>query len=387
MNHSNAAEWMEAANGVPDRGGAPPVGGGTTGGDAGAAYLEPVGKHCDNEEHEPKPFFEVRPCRCRSWFCPHCCTGKGLTLRERLIPIVQTFTALQMWTFTLDPKLFNNPADAFSHVRQTRALGNVIRKLRRWGFLHSARYFYVVEWQKNGMPHFHVLLDASHIPVEKVREAWNAYIPKGFERASLPAGLGWVKFSAPRFKSPEHAAHYACKYLIKYPQEGYPDWVLDSHDIHRYGTSRGFWGQSDELEDLDDETEASPEESSPPDGSDCCPACGHVEDGACDHCSACGWSALDEPASLPRRTIREGLAKCGAKAVLLRVTMAIDPQTGELRQQRHFLARLRVDLGQVASALGKPDQAAERYLMLDGKQAAWVQAVLSERKGERNDPL
>src|SRR5688572_8184738 len=129
---------------------------------AASSYLESVGKHCDREESRES--YELARVGCRSWFCPHCCTGKGLKLRERLIPILETFTGLMMWTFTVDPTLFASPGDAFDYVRAKRCISNVMRQLRRRGFLHSARYFVVIEWQGNGMPHWHLLADASFIP-------------------------------------------------------------------------------------------------------------------------------------------------------------------------------------------------------------------------------
>ncbi len=37
---------------------------------------------------------------------------------------------------------------------------------------------------------------------------------------------------------------YASKYLTKYPENGFPDWVMDAtYRIRRYSTSRGFWGK------------------------------------------------------------------------------------------------------------------------------------------------
>jgi hypothetical protein len=44
------------------------------------------------------------------------------------------------------------------------------------------------------------------------------------------------------FATREHAAHYACKYLLKQPEKGFPDWVLDSRgEIKSYWTSKGFY--------------------------------------------------------------------------------------------------------------------------------------------------
>src|SRR6185437_9732405 len=96
-------------------------------------------KDCGNGE-----FFEVRPCGCKSRFCPRCCVGLGLALRSRLIPVLATFTGRQMWTFTIDPKLFASPREAQKYVTSRRCISEVVRQLKRWGYLHTSRFFYVI---------------------------------------------------------------------------------------------------------------------------------------------------------------------------------------------------------------------------------------------------
>jgi len=75
--------------------------------------------------------------------------------------------------------------------------------------------------------------------------SWSKHRPPeaGPVIGSRPA-FGTVIFSAPEFIDPIHAARYATKYLIKYPEHGYPQWVLEmgaEKRIRRYGTSRPFW--------------------------------------------------------------------------------------------------------------------------------------------------
>ena len=295
-------------------------------------YLESGRKHCEKEEpneielewkeEKEEEKYEVVPCGCRSRFCKHCCVGLGLSLRERLLPVLETFTGLLMWTFTIDPKLFASPVEAFEYARENRCISNVMRELRRRGFLHSGRYICVVEWQMGKgeeegtlMAHYHVLADSSFIPFETVCELWNRFRPEeaGPVEGDRP-GFGSVRFSAPKFKNAKHAASYACKYLIKYPEKGYPQWVIDSHDIHRFSTSRGFWGNTAaEPAEVSDEEESTTER--------------------------------------PRRTIGEQLAECGKKSVLVKVVECIDPMTGELSERREFVWRLTATVQAVAQRL------------------------------------
>jgi len=322
---------------------------------AAADYLESVRK--DSAKGQPSDVidesYEVRGCGCRSWFCPGCCTGRGLSVRERLIPILETFKGLLMWTFTIDPKLFTSPAEAFKYVREKRCISQTMRKLNRWGFLHTFRYFYVVEWQKESeMVHFHVLVDSSFVPFAKVCEAWNRHRPAsaGPVEAERP-GFGSVRFSAPAFENPRHAAHYACKYLIKFPERGFPDWVYDSDgQIHRYQASKGFWKNSEPQTPVDTPDASGVEETLSDE--DCCPICAHEAVGTCDHCDECGWSVLEEPESRQRLTIRQRLAKCGERSVLLKVRSILDSQTGELKVRREFMARLEARITRIAEYMG-----------------------------------
>jgi hypothetical protein len=313
--------------------------------DVPPSYLEIGGKHCEKRiNNQPAPgevfqceeaHYEVVGCGCRSRFCKQCCVGLGLTLRERLVPILETFNGLLMWTFTVDPKLFPSPAAAFEYVREHRCISSVMRELKRRGLVHSGRYFVVVEWQMGKgdeegtlMAHWHLLADASYIPFETVCELWNRFRPSwaGPVEGDRP-GFGSVRFSAPKFESPKHAARYACKYLIKYPEKGYPEWVLNSSDIHRYSTSRGFWG------------ETPPAESPEADGD------GSQVEAVLDDLSR------EQPVTEPRTTIRERLARCGETTVLMKVAEFLNPDTGEVTCRKQFVWRLDAGLTAVAECL------------------------------------
>jgi hypothetical protein len=143
-------------------------------------------------------------------------------------------------------------------------------------------------------------------------------------------------FSAPKFGNEKHAANYACAYLIKHPEKGYPEWVKDMHDVHRYSTSRGFWSTPGEA----DEPEAVEPVESPPEGE---------ED--------------QQDAEHDRKAIRERLDGCGAKSVLLRVAECVDEETGEVVERREFIRQIDLPLDEVAVMLGV-DTHGKRRVML-----------------------
>jgi hypothetical protein len=123
-----------------------------------------------------------------------------------------------------------------------------VRSLVKTGHLSSGRYFVVLEFQASGMPHWHLLLESSFVPIERIRHVWDLNRPKTVGPASPGRpGFGFVWVSKANFESMEHAANYVTKYCLKQPEKGYPDWVLDFVGrVPKYATSRKFWGEDDE---------------------------------------------------------------------------------------------------------------------------------------------
>ena len=175
--------------------------------------------------------------------------------------MVSTFVKPLMLTLTVNPDLFGGvdgrvrtlvgeveaAEAAYVHVRDRRGVSELVAALYKEGYLASKRFLYAVEWQKQGWPHWHLLLDSKKgfIPIERVRELWGKLRPKeagAVPKDELKYPFGICHIRRDRFHSGAHAANYATKYLTKYPEEGFPAWVLDFRgQVHRYGTSRGFW--------------------------------------------------------------------------------------------------------------------------------------------------
>ena len=311
--------------GTPARGGPPPA--------AAASSLELSRNSVTRQCESIHLGFELSKCRCDCWFCPDCCGIKGYNLRAELIPILETFTGLLMVSFSVDPTLFASPRQAFDYLRKRRCLSLTAQDLRRGSYLHSRRYFYVLEWQKSTeQVHFHVLFDASFIPFEVLLASWSKYRPADAGPVvgdRPPFGTVWI--SKPSFEGGAlHAGRYATKYLTKVPEGGFPAWVMDMGRkcrIRRYSTSRGFWGrESEERSEPETHRQVSP------------------------------------------RSYAERVSECGTTTNVSRVSMVVDTGTGEVDHPREWTGELDV----TSLVLGKfpVDEAWSRSRILFEVQSA-----------------
>jgi len=185
--------------------------------------------------------YEIRPVRCKSWFCPECAKLMGYMVRRKMTEALASWKGLLMITLTIDPSLFDSAQAAYEWVRGKHGLGVFVRTLKRHGFT-TGRYAWFLEFQKNGWPHWHVLIEADYIPHHEIESAWGRLRPPGIEMMADRPPFGFVSVQGSKFKSASHAANYATKYLIKEPRYGWPAWVMDFEGrLSRYGVSRGFW--------------------------------------------------------------------------------------------------------------------------------------------------
>jgi hypothetical protein len=215
--------------------------------------------HCCAPKHEPpqpgdvlldshEAYVVAKGCKNR--YCPDCCESTGIKLRERVRDRIADWKSAILVTLTVDPTIYGaeNPEAAYLRVRSRRAIARLVRSLVKTGHLTSGRYFVVLEFQANGMPHWHLLLESSFVPIERIQHVWNLNRPDGagpVEPNRPGFGFCWVSKSS--FEDMQHAANYVTKYCLKQPQNGYPAWVLDFVGrVPKYATSRKFWGEDGE---------------------------------------------------------------------------------------------------------------------------------------------
>ena len=201
--------------------------------------LESSSSNSQNRDrgHGSRKMARLGRCCCGSWWCDSCSRRKGWELRQAVLPVVRSFRSVRMLSLTLDRTTHASPRAGYHAMNEK--ISRLMQELKRRGRLHSGRYFAVLEPQRDGWPHWHVLIDAPDIPHAELIELWQR----------LGGGMCcWISRGpkpGQKFQSKEHAAFYATKYLIKPPRDGWPEWILEAgaegDRIRRYNTSQHFF--------------------------------------------------------------------------------------------------------------------------------------------------
>jgi hypothetical protein len=294
---------------------------------------------------EVKTGMRVVGCGCKSSFCNDCMKGRGWVIRQRLLLAVTRWRTARpvMLTFTLDPKNFRDAEHGQHYVKKNRCIGKLMQTLRRK--VGVGHYFCVLEWQENGFPHWHILVDAPYVPYMLFHDAWQALGPNR-EGSTKPMGICWVSRGPGgregSFVDAQHAAMYATKYLIKPPRHGYPEWLMATEDsfFKRYQGSRGLW--------TDEEINAWIDAAA-------------VEKHWTDAGYPPEWDGLDEEPKEKQtyersaRSIRGRVSKCGSRCVV----MAWSEETrgdGEIVNRRRYKLSLPMAINEIRQILNRADE-------------------------------
>lgn len=110
---------------------------------------------------------------CNSWTCPACAVIKAIKAKYLIKEVAILNNLLYFLTLTLDPSLippeFLPEGDNLTHKYITHKFNVLLTNLRR-KYKHI-KYVWVVEFQKNGNAHLHILLD-QRIDIDLVRTIW-----------------------------------------------------------------------------------------------------------------------------------------------------------------------------------------------------------------------
>lgn len=210
-----------------------------------------------NDNAEPdEELFRAIALKCKSWLCSECRLVKGLKLRKRFLEKAEFFKDPKIYTITVCRDWFSSPEKAYSYVMEQKFIARLLTKemkVRNWIWVLEAQ-----EENGEGWPHWHILIDVSKLPpiwykpetkeTSKKRpsdiKGW-IYVPHFFDLNKVHRLLRKWKIGEQcklserkeNFDSPQHAINYITKYLIKTPERGFPEWMLNHPRLRFYQPS------------------------------------------------------------------------------------------------------------------------------------------------------
>jgi hypothetical protein len=187
-------------------------------------------RYCGNStvsgKREETPAGEVIVGRvhCKTWACEFCGPKRARRYKRAIREQAEKLKLTRLLTLTLDPKKVQG--DPWRFINEVFADLRVYWK-RKFG--EAPRYIRVLEFQKNGNPHFHLLIDR-FMPYEWIKDRW------------LAAGGGFMVDV--RAVDLHRVSHYLNKYLTKQMLLSAPLWsrrVTASRGIVLLGKGKGNW--------------------------------------------------------------------------------------------------------------------------------------------------
>lgn len=177
----------------------------------------------------------VTTCKCGVRTCGKGCGVRlGWIARQRLLKTADLWRSPCLCTLTGDPKRFDNdPRKMFETITAGGFIPELFKRLgvRRW--------VRVLEFHKSGFPHFHVMIDRGDLPGGKInyKLAWHLWRDLW--------GLGGLDFTRKKVNASGtpiagtvNQIFYITKYLTKFPEQGFPSWVLGMHGLRFVQGSR-----------------------------------------------------------------------------------------------------------------------------------------------------
>lgn len=133
---------------------------------------------------------------CRCWGCAYCGPKKASRYRRAIRELAEKYKLNRFLTLTLDPKAPGDQ-DPVAYINASFAKWRIYLK-RKFGV--SITYIRILEFQKSGNPHFHVLVDR-FIQQAWIQSTWQA--------------IGGGRFVDIRYVDIHRIARYLSKYLTK----------------------------------------------------------------------------------------------------------------------------------------------------------------------------
>lgn len=180
--------------------------------------------------------FQLKDCRCGSRYCQRCAPVLGRRVLQRLLAKAEEWKKPRLVTLTVDRTKFTGPADAYKCVAEGRYVARLMKEMG------ITRWVKVLEFQMKtgeGWPHWHLLVDeVSETGKVKIDKMW---LSKAWHLWRDTWGIGGLDITpSKRFVGrPVHEImRYVVKYMTKFPEKGFPGWVLDQTHVRALEASR-----------------------------------------------------------------------------------------------------------------------------------------------------
>jgi hypothetical protein len=141
---------------------------------------------------------------CNSWTCPNCGIKKALQVKYYFREVIKLNNLAYFLTLTLDPKKIPPEYKKNTHKYITKIFNHFLTILKRHKANKSQeilKYVWVIEFQKNGNAHMHILLN-KYLPIRVVRKLWQ-HAGGGMQMKVLP------------IKTLEGISNYISDYIVK----------------------------------------------------------------------------------------------------------------------------------------------------------------------------
>ena len=133
---------------------------------------------------------------CKCWDCRYCGPRKARRYKRAIRELAEAQKLNRFLTLTLDPSCMDHE-DPVGYINKVFGKWRTYLK-RKFGV--SITYIRVLEFQQNGNPHFHILLDR-FISQAWIKQSWQA--------------VGGGKFVHIKYVDVHRISHYLSKYLTK----------------------------------------------------------------------------------------------------------------------------------------------------------------------------
>jgi hypothetical protein len=163
---------------------------------------------------------KARYCRvgCKCWGCSGCGPRRGSMYRFRIAKHAERHQLRKLITLTLDPSKVDGADDSTRYINEIWADFRIY--VKRWLGKRRFTFIRILEYQKNGYAHLHVLTNA-WLNQAWVSDTWNT--------------IGGGRIVDARLVDMDRVSHYLSKYLVKDMVKFAPPRarrVTTSRDIH-----------------------------------------------------------------------------------------------------------------------------------------------------------